>query len=228
MNTGMERRPFKVLRPDKQSTAMVIARYSGRVPAVIGGPEPPEPDDLLWKALRVAGVCAACAFTFFLLSERNLLRRSGEIASSAPITTQRVRYSGTNLPNAPALSADAKSLSLATESPSIPLPDDKSLKVTEFALSVSPEFQDLDGVQLRLMGLNPTTNTYDITVRTRGREFYRQDAKVNEHIALSKRSKNGGELVVGAISENRVFGYLSEPHGIAGHAHPRHHRHNRS
>jgi hypothetical protein len=205
MNTGIERRPFKVLRPVKHSTAMVIARYSARIPAVIGGPEA-QSGDLLWRALRVAGLCAACAFTFFLLSERNLLKRSGEVLPPAPVTAQRVHYGAQTV--AP---ADAKALATVMEAPAFALPDGKNLKVTEFALSVSREFQDLGDIQVRLMALNSASGSYDITVRTNEREFYRQDVKVNEHLALAKNPRNSAEIVVAAIAQNRVFGYLSEP-----------------
>jgi len=217
MNTGIERRPFKVLRPVKHSTAMVLARYSARLPAVIGGPAA-EPGDLLWRALRVAGMCAACAFTFFLISERNLLKRSGEILPPAPVTAQRVNYT------AQTVAPDAKAFATIMEAPAFAVPEGKNLKVTEFALPVSREFQDLGAIQVRLLGLNSASGSYDITVRTNEREFYRQDVKVNEHIVLAKNPRNSPEIVVAAIAQNRVFGYLSEPHR----GHGRRHRHSRT
>jgi len=222
MHTGIERRPFKVLRPVRHSTAMVIARYSARIPAVIGGPEV-QPGDLLWRALRVAGLCAACAFTFFLLSERNLLKRSGEILPPGPVTAQRVHYAAQT-----AAAADAKALTNVMEAPAFAVPEDRKLKVTEFALSVSREFQNLGDIQVRLMGLNSGSGSYDITVRTNEREFYRQDVKVNEHLALAKNPRNSAEIVVAAISQNRVFGYLSEPYRNGIRAHGRRHRRSRT
>jgi hypothetical protein len=223
MSTGIERRPFKLLRPEKHSTAMVIARYLNREPAVIPH-GPPHPHDLLWKALRVGGVCAACAFTFFILSERNLFERATQIAGPAPKSIPRVRVE--NKVPAAAQTADAKRLS--TPGPrSFVLPTDTDLKVTEFALPVTPEFQDLGGVQLRLAGVNTTTNTYDITVRTRRREFYRQDVKLDEHVLLSRNAEPGPEIVVGEITPSGVSGYLSEPQQDANklaHGRRRHHR----
>jgi hypothetical protein len=119
--------------------------------------------------------------------------------------------------------ADGKTVSMATPPPGFVPPVDKRLKITEFALEVSPEFQELDGVQLRLTGVNTAANTFDITVRTSEREFYRQDVKLEEHVPLAKNSPHGPELVVGEIGHDRVFGYLSEP---LRRGHRRHHHRN--
>ena len=81
MNAGPERRPFKVLTPPERSSAMVIARYSNRQQRAMRAGAAQTEDaspDLLWKALRVGSVCAACAFAFFFLSQRNLFERVGE------------------------------------------------------------------------------------------------------------------------------------------------------
>jgi hypothetical protein len=118
---------------------------------------------------------------------------------------------------------DGKTVSAAATPEGFVPPADKRLKITEFTLEVSPEFQDLDGVQLRLMGVNTATKTFDITVRTREREFYRQDVKLEEHVPLVRNSLQGPELVVGEIAKDRVFGYLSEP---LRRWHRRHHRRN--
>jgi hypothetical protein len=211
MNTGIERRPFKVLRPLKHSTAMVIARYANREARVML-PAPVEPGDLLWKALLVAGLCAACAFSFFLLSERHLIQRSGQTVGSLPYSIERVRLERSR---SAARGTDDKTVLAPTEMPGAETPGlapmvDKRLKVTRFALEVSPEFQDLDGVELRLVGVNAAANTYDITVRTRQREFYRQDVRLDEHVPLAKDPARGPELVVARIGQDRVFGYLSE------------------
>jgi hypothetical protein len=218
MNTGTERRPFKVLTPPEHSTAMVIARYANRELAVTTRASD-EPGDLLWKALRVGSVCAACAFAFFVLSERHLFERSGSKAGPLPDSIQRVRLD-TPRPIAPV--ADGKTVTAAAPPESLALPADRGFKITEFALEVSPEFQDLDGVQLRLTGVNTAANTYDITVRTKAREFYRQDVKLEEHLPLLKNSPHGPELVVGEIGHDRVLGYLSEP---VRRWRRRHHRH---
>jgi hypothetical protein len=92
------------------------------------------------------------------------------------------------------------------------LPQSPNLTVTEFNLSVNPEFQSVANVDVRLGSVNVSANTYDVTIRTPHREFYRQDVKLAEHIPLSRnQAEDGPELVVGAISQNRVFGYVSEP-----------------
>jgi hypothetical protein len=195
---------------------MVIARYANREAAVMARPHE-EPSDLLWKALRVGSVCAACAFAFFVLSERHLFERSGDQVGPLTDSIQRVRL---DTPRSAAV-VDGKTVSTAPAPDGFVPPADKRLKITEFALEVSPEFQDLDGVELRLTGVNPTAKTFDITVRTREREFYRQDVKLEEHVPLVRNSPQGPELVVGEIAKDRVFGYLSEP---LRRGHRRHHR----
>lgn len=212
MNVGMERRPFKLLTPPERSTAMVIARYSNRQLAL----RPPataqvERPDLLWKAIWVACLFAACAFTFFFMSQRNLFQRSGETLGPLPDSIQRLHFTPPVSAAQAALPPDAKALSVAMAPPTFALPDAKNLAVTEFNLSVTPEFQSVGDVDLKLMGVNAATNTYDIIVRTSQREFYRQDVKLEEHLPLAKNAALGSELVVGAISQDRVFGYLSEP-----------------
>jgi hypothetical protein len=101
------------------------------------------------------------------------------------------------------------------------LPQAPNLAVTEFNLPVTPEFQAVGDIRLKVNAVNPSANTYDITVQTSRREFYRQDVKLDERLPLAKDSTSGPELVVGAIAQNRVFGYLSEPQR-RGH---RRHRH---
>ena len=197
---------------------MVIARYANREAAVVARAHD-EPSDLVWKALRVGSLCAACAFAFFVLSERHLFERSGDKIGPLTESIQRVRL---DTPRSRAPLADGKTVSTATAPEGFVPPADKKLKITEFALEVSPEFQDLDGVELRLTGVNAAANTFDITVRTRDREFYRQDVKLEEHVPLVKNSLHGPELVVGEIGHDRVAGYLSEP------LHRGHRRHRRA
>lgn len=222
MNTGMNRRPFKVLTPSERSTAMVIARYSTR--QVAGGalPAQAEQHDLVWKALRMGIACAGCAFAFFFLSQRNLLERTGEALGALPDSIQRVNFKPlvATLPS-DIQTPDGKAVSTDTAPQPFTVPEDKDFSVTQFNLSVTSEFQNVGDVQLRLNNVNTTANTYDITVKTSQREFYRQDVKLNERIQLAKNSTAGSELVIGAIAHDRVFGYLSEP---LRRGHRRHHR----
>jgi hypothetical protein len=210
----MERRPFKVLRPPERSRAIVIARYTNRQPATCGL-SPAEPADLLWKAVRMGGLCAACAFAFFFLSQRNLFERSSPISIQLPDTIERLRF------EVPAALADAESFAAPAKPLMFALPQAPNLAVTEFNLPVTPEFQAVGDIRLKVNAVNPSANTYDITVQTSRREFYRQDVKLDERLPLAKDSTSGPELVVGAIAQNRVFGYLSEPQR-RGH---RRHRH---
>jgi len=215
MNTGIERRPFKVLRPLKHSTAMVIARYANREAAVLT-PAPLENNNLLWKALRVASLFAACAFAFLVLRERHVFERSGYTLGKLPDSIQRVPFGAKPISPPPAAPvADGKTLS------EIVLPETDEQNVTKFSLPLTPEFQEVGDVRLRLAGVNATAGSYDITVKTRAREFYRQDVKINEHVPLLKNSPHGPELVVAAVEPNRVVGYLSEP---LHHSRRRHHR----
>ncbi len=218
-----ERRPFKVLTPRERSSAIVIARYSSRPRPQTTAQDPPP--DLFWKAFRLGTLCAACVFAFFSLSQRNWFQRSGGIVSPLPKSIQRLPLASP-APTAaalPVLPAESKTVSptAALAPQTFVLPDSTKLNVTEFNLSVTPEFQNVGRVHLRLTGVNPAANTYDIKVMTSQREFYRQDVKLSEHLLLARDDSAGPELVVGAISENRVFGYLSEPR------HRLHHRHRR-
>ena len=230
MNAGTERRPFKVLTPPERSSAMVIARYSNRQQrAMRAAAQTTQPPDLMWKALRVGSVCAACAFAFFFVSQRNLFERVGETLGPVPAdSVQRLAFAGpptapTQQPAEAVAPPDARSIAMtdAAPAPTFTIPEAPNLAVTEFNLSVTPDFQDIGNVQLRLTGVNAAARTYDITVRTSQREFYRQDVKMNEHLPLSRDSAHGAELVVGAIAQNRVFGYVSEPQR---HGHRRRHR----
>jgi hypothetical protein len=232
LNPGPERRPFKVLTPPDRSSALVIARYSKR-PRQRAPKTPATQQQLTWRAVRVGAFCAAFAFAFFSFSQRNSFVRSGESLGALPDSVQRLRF-GSGLPasadapqsiNLPqqlldVVPADAKSIPAPANPQTFALPDSANLTVTEFNLSVTPGFQTVGHADLRINNVNASANTYDITVRTPTREFYRQDVKLSEHVPLSKNESDGPELVVGAISQNRVFGYIAEPR----HRHRRHRR----
>jgi hypothetical protein len=198
---------------------MVIARYTNREVAAIPAARP-ESNELFWKALRVASVFAACAFAFLVMSERHLFERSGGTLGALPDSIERVPFG--NKRSAAPPPTDGKTLSPAIPPPMSDLPEARNESVTQFSLPVTPEFQEVGGVQLRLAGVNALARTYDITVKTKAREFYRQDVKIDEHVPLAKNSPHGPELVVAAVEQNRVIGYLSEPLRRGRH---RHHRH---
>jgi len=227
-NAGPERRPFKVLTPPERSSAMVIARYANRPRSQQQENPQAQQQDLAWKAVRVGSLFAACAFAFFSFSQRNWFERTGGATGPVPNSIQRLHFApaAASQPEAAPPPADARTFTPPVLAPAVPqtfaLPQSPNLTVTEFNLSVTPEFQSVGNVDLRLTSVNTAANTYDITVKTPRREFYRQDVKLAEHIPLSKdRPADGPELVVGAISQNRVFGYISEPR------HRGHRRHRR-
>jgi hypothetical protein len=203
---------------------MVIARYTTRQPnpkeAAPGGPT--ESSELFWKALRLASVCAACAFTFFFLSQRNLFQRSGQNLGALSDSVERVNF---HVPDGKSVSASTSTSALSTQ-PTFAVPDDPNIAGV-FTLSVGSDFQDVpnnvdEDLELKLSGVNATAHTYDITIRTSNREFYQQDVPLNEHIPLLKDSPNGPTLVVSGIAENQVIGYLTEPQRRG---HRRHRRH---
>jgi hypothetical protein len=140
--------------------------------------------------------------------------------SGPPASANAPQSIGVPQPLLDAVPADAKSIDAPAHPQTFALPDPTNLTVTEFNLSVTPGFQTVGHVDLRINSVNASANTYDITIRTPTREFYRQDVKLSEHIPLSKNESEGPELVVGAISQNRVFGYIAEPR----HRHRRHRR----
>jgi hypothetical protein len=231
MNSGSERRPFKVLTPPERSSKMVIARYSNRPrQSKPSGNNASLPQDMLWKAIRVGSLCAACAFAFFSFSQRNWFQRAGDSLGPLPDSVQRLHFIAPTQPpaGAPAAasadSSDAKIVTPFVAPQTFALPQSPNLTVTEFNLSVNPEFQSVANVDVRLSSVNASANTYDVTIRTPYREFYRQDVKLAEHIPLSRnQTEDGPELVVGAISQNRVYGYVSESR-YRGHRRRRRHQ----
>jgi hypothetical protein len=194
---------------------MVIARYAHREATVMPSARI-ENDGLLWKALRVASLFAACAFAFLVLRERHLFERSGYTLGALPDSIQRVPFGGK-----PAVTPPVAPLEDGKAVSQIELPEAANLTVTKFSLPLTPEFQEVGNVELRLAGVNVAAHTYDITVRTRAREFYRQDIKVDEHVPLLRNAQHGPELVVAAVEPNRVIGYVSEPVHRGRHRHRR-------
>ncbi len=223
-NTGTGRRPFKVLTPPERSTAMVLARYSNRQKTHAAKNAELAARELMWKAILLGTACAAFAFGFFLLSQRNWLLQSGQMVGALPNSVQRVQFATPRTAPAPAGDADtpdARTAGPTVRADGFTIPTDESASITEFDLPVTGDFQTVGSVKLRLMGANPMAKTYDISVKTPQREFYRQDVKLAEHILLG-RSDKSGELVVGEISPSSVHGYVSEPRYRGHHRRRRH------
>src|SRR2546423_13290973 len=143
------------------------------------------------KALALASLCAAVAFFFFAIRERKIA--PAVPAARAPIAMPK-KTAETPAP--------ARRLSL---------PERRDRKLTEFILAESSDFQNLGPVKLRLTGVNAQRGSYNLSVRTRGREFTRTNVKLDEAVKLENSKRTSPEIVVGAIVQNRVWGYLSEP-----------------
>jgi hypothetical protein len=143
------------------------------------------------QALVLAGLCAAVAFFFFAIRERKIT--PAVPAARAPIAIPKAIATTT----APA--------------PHVSVPERRDRKVTEFILTESPDFQSLGPVKLRLTAVNAQTGSYNLSVRSRGRQFSRTNVKLDQAVKLADGKRAPSEIVVGAIVQNRVWGYLSEP-----------------
>jgi len=153
------------------------------------------------KALALASLCAAIAFFFFAIRERKIA--PAVPAVPAPIAVPKAT---TTAPAPP---------------PRLALPEQRDRKVTEFILAESSDFQNLGPVKLRLTGVNAQHGSYNLAVRTRGRQFSRTNVKLDEAVKLADGKRVAPEIVVGAIVQNRVWGYLSEPKGTPAAKHRR-------
>jgi hypothetical protein len=166
---------------------MVLVRYPGE-PAF---PSTRIRKGLTVKALTLATLCAALAFFCFAIRERKmaLVVPAAHAAIAVPKET-----------------AAAPPLRLA-------LPESPDRKVTEFFLTESGDFQNLGPVKLKLTAVDAERGSYNLSVRSRGRQFTRTNVKLNEAVRLAGAKRTAPEIVVGAIVQNRVWGYLSEPKG---------------
>jgi hypothetical protein len=113
---------------------------------------------------------------------------------------------------------------VAAPPPRLALPESRDRKVTEFFLAESGDFQNLGPVKLKLTAVDAQRGSYNLSVRSRGRQFTRTNVKLNEAVRLAGAKRTAPEIVVGAIVQNRVWGYLSEPRAIPQSKHRRHRR----
>lgn len=170
------------------SAPMVLVRYSGG-PAFASATIRKR---LTIKALALASLCAAVAFFFFAIRERKIT--PAVPAARAPI-------------------AVPKAATTAAPPSHVSLPEQRNRKVTEFILAESSDFQSLGPVKLRLTEVNAQSGSYNLSVRIRGQQFTRTNVKLDEAVKLADGRRTAPEVVVGAIVQNRVWGYLSEPRG---------------
>ena len=177
------------------SAPMVLVRYPGES----GFASATILKRLTIKALALASLCAAIAFFFFAIRERKIA--PAVPAARAPIA----------VPKAAATAPP----------PRLSLPERRDRKVTEFILAESSDFQSLGPVKLRLTGVNAKSGSYNLSVRMRGRQFTRTNVKLDEAVKLANGKRTASEVVVGAIVQNRVWGYLSEPKGTPQSKHRR-------
>ena len=171
---------------------MVLVRYPAKGSFVPGW----VPKGLTMKALVLALFCATLAFLLSAMRERKLI--PGAPAVHAPIV--------------PAQKTPTTESAPAPQPQRLVIPERPDRKITEFQLAASPEFQSLGTVKLRITALNAERGSYNLAVRIRGREFTRKNVKVKQAIKLhNDRKAAAPEIVVGAIVQNRAWGYLSEP-----------------
>jgi hypothetical protein len=169
------------------SAPMLLVRYTGETAFASERIR----NGLAIKALALASVCAALAFFFLAIRERKL-------APAAPAVQTPI--------------AAPKQVAIPESAPQrLSLPERRDRKITEFMLAASSEFQSLGPVKLRLTGVDTERGSYNLAVRFRGRQFTRTNVKLDQAVKLGNGRKTAPEIVVGAIVQNRVWGYLSEP-----------------
>jgi len=179
------------------SAPMVLVRYPG---------EPAFPSTMIRKgltakALVLAALCAALAFFYFAIRERKMA--PAVPAAHAPVAVPKETAAVAALP------------------PRLALPDTRDRKVTEFILAESGDFQNLGPIKLKLTAVDAQRGSYNLSVRIRGRQFTRTSVKLNEAVRLAGGKRTAPEIVVGAIVQNRVWGYVSEPKANKPSAHRR-------
>jgi hypothetical protein len=179
------------------SAPMVLVRY----PAEPDSPSTRIRKGLTVKALALAGLCAALAFFCFAIRERKMAR-------AVPAAHARI-------------TVPEPTAAVAAPPPRLALPEARDRKVTEFILAESSNFQNLGAVKLKLTAVDAQRGSYNLSIRTRGQQFTRTNVKLNEAVRLAGAKRSAPEIVVGAIVQNRVWGYLSEPKAKAHAAHRR-------
>jgi hypothetical protein len=186
------------------SAPMVLVRYPGETAFASARIR----RRLTLKAIMLASVCAALAFFFSALRERK--QAPAAPAALAPVAAKREIAGAGPIP---------------TPAPRhFALPERPDRKITEFILAASPEFQSLGPVKLKLAGVDARRGSYNLSVRMRGRQFTRTNVKVDQAVKLGNGKKAAPEIVVGAIVQNRVWGYLSEPKSKVQSSHRRRRR----
>ena len=183
------------------SAPMVLVRYPERADFVPGW----VPKGLAMKALVLALLCATLAFLLSAMGERKLVPAAPAV--HAPVVLAPERPVAENAP--------------APQPERLVIPERPDRKITEFRLAASPEFQSLGAVKLRITALNAERGSYNLAVRIRGREVTRTNVKVDQTVKLHNGRRAAPEIVVGAIVQNRAWGYLSEPKAKPASAHRR-------
>ena len=170
---------------------MVLVRYPAKevlLPSWL-------PKGLTMKALMLAILCAALAFLVSAMGERKLVPAAPAV--HAPVAPVREMPAAENTPVSPPRR--------------LVIPELPDRKITEFRLAASPEFQSLGAVKLRITALNADSGSYNLAVRIHGRKITRTNVKVDQTVKLRNGRKAVPEIVVGAIVQDRAWGYLSEP-----------------
>ena len=245
MTSAPKRRPANLTRQLRHSTHMVLARYSN-IPEAIRARSRANGDSrqLIWKSIGVVFLCAACVFSFFLVSNRHLFRRDAgpgldgqtqrqhpQIEPVGPPAPKQAAAPANSGPyptlTADGMEDDAKEVAPhATTTPANPeslaaLPANESLatvsapgptdrKAVSFVLAKTAGFQNLDGVQLKLLRVDNQRGWYDLAMRKSGREFRRSHLRPNQQVVMKRTRLHLPEVVVNSIDSNHISGYLVE------------------
>ena len=166
----------------------------------LGAPTPAWLDRLLFEkhwafgVLSAAGVFIAAALLVLWLNWRH----------------ENFRPLGPHKVESLAKAADAKRQGVLHEDLKISVPERGGQTITEFILAESTGFQRLGRIQMRLDNVDGKRGAFDLSVKMRGHQFDKKHVELNQPIKIAMARYPDSVIVVKAIVDDRVYGYLSE------------------
>jgi hypothetical protein len=151
------------------------------------------------RAFGLAIVCACAAFSYFWVNQSIRYRRSTADTPSATVLAEASQQQPT-----------ATKAKMGKNAPTVAVvvPKGRNAHETEFTLAESNELQRMGPISIRLRAVHPANSSYDVTLRiNQGHEWNKVNVKVNEPIPLL-RGRHSNQLVVYAIFQNHVSGYI--------------------